>query len=142
MMIRFKPSHVISVLMGASALLVGAAGYAAPQLRDRLYYQPQRDRAQSAALELAGKQTAFRRSKGNFIAFAAGNGAALKTLGMTNSGWPLDGYQFDARATAEKGLLVRALPRGEAVQALEVGAQMFVVELAPSGGVRRSGWYP
>lgn len=140
MMAWFKPNLIVPILMGACALLLGAAGYAAPQLRDRLYFQPQRALAESAALELARRQTAFRQSNGKFVAFAAGNMAALTTLGMTSA--TSDSFQYDARATPEKGLVIRALPRGEAVQGLKVGAQMFVVELAPSGAVSRSGWVP
>ena len=42
----------------------------------------------------------------------------------------------------DNSLRLRALPRPDSVRELKVGAQMFVAELAPRGGVNRSGWVP
>ena len=51
-------------------------------------------------------------------------------------------FLFDASLMPDKSLRLRALPRPDSVHDLKVGAQMFVAELAPKGGVDRSGWDP
>jgi hypothetical protein len=137
-----RSSQIASVFLAALAALVATLGYFAPDLRDALFFQPHRARVEAAMLQLAEREGAFRRAKGKFVAFETVNMNALQTLAVNHQTWPSDNFQFDARATPEKGLRIRALPRAEAIQGLEVAAQMFVVELAPSGGVSRSGWYP
>ncbi len=137
-----RPSQTSFALLAALAVLVAILGYFMPDIREALSFKPQRARVEAAVLHLAVREKAFRRAKGHFEAFGAANMDALQALAVDLQNWPSDYFQFDARPTPNKGLRIRALPRAEAVQGLHVGAQMFVAELAPSGGVSRSGWVP
>ena len=141
-MARRKPGYAVSALLGASAVLVATLAYYMPDLREALFFKPQRARVEAAVLHLAEREKVFRRARGRFVSFGVANRGALQTLAVNPQIWPTDNFQFDARDTPEKGLRIRALPRADAVQGLQVDARMFVADLAPSGSVSRSGWYP
>jgi hypothetical protein len=137
-----KPGYAMSALLGASAVLVTTLAYYIPDMREAVFFKPQRSRVEAAVLHLAEREKAFRSAKGRFVSFGVANRSALQTLAVNPQAWPTDNFQFDARDTPEKGLRIRALPRADAVQGLQVDARMFVADLAPSGSVRSSGWYP
>jgi hypothetical protein len=137
-----KSSRLLFVPLIALAAIVAIAGYFMPQIRETVFFQPQRDRAEAAVLQLAARERIFRRAKGRFETFGAASMDALQALAVNRQDWPSDNFQFDASVTPQNGLRVRALPRSEAVQGLHVAPQMFVAELAQSGGITRSGWVP
>jgi len=137
-----KASHLTFVPLAALAVIVGTAGYFMPDIREAAFFKPQRAHAEAAVLQLAARERVFRRAQGRFETFGAASMDALQALAVDRQDWPSDNFQFDASVTAGNGLRIRALPRSEAVQGLHVGAQMYVAELTPSGGIARSGWYP
>ena len=137
-----KASQMVFVPLLALAILVAIAGYFMPNIREAIFFKPQRARAEAAVLQLAARESDFHRANGHFETFGAVNGDALHALAVDQKDWPSDNFQFDASATAGSGLRIRALPKAEAVRGLQVGAQMFVTELAARGGTGRSGWYP
>lgn len=128
-------------LLGLAAILM-VAGYFMPHMREAIFFKPQRARAEAAVLQLASRERVYRRARGHFQTFGTASADALGVLAVDSQGWPSDTFQFEASTTPQNGLRIRALPRSEAVQALKVDAQLFVAELAPSGGITRSGWYP
>jgi hypothetical protein len=136
------PGQMSFALLTALAVLVAIAGYFMPDIREAVFFKPERARVEAAVLRVAVRERAFRRAKGHFETFGAASMDALQALAVDRQDWPSDNFQFDAKVTSDNGLRVRALPRSEAVQGLRVGAQIFVAELTPSGGVARSGWYP
>jgi len=137
-----KASQLSFVPLIALAVIVAIAGYFMPAIREAVFFKPQRARAEAAVLQLAARERVFRRAQGHFQTFGAASMDALQALAVDRQDWPSDYFQFDASVTPQNGLRIRALPRSEAVQGLHVGAQLFVAELAPSGGMTRSGWYP
>ena len=124
------------------AVIVAVIGYLMPDIRETVFFKPQRVRVEAAVQQLAAREQAFRRSRGHFQAFGIASTDALQALAVDRQNWPSDMFQFEAHTTPQNGLRIRALPRSEAVQALKVDAQFFVAELAPSGGITRSGWAP
>ena len=124
------------------AAVVAIMGYFLPDVREALFFKPQRARVEAAVMQLAARERAFRHQRGHFQAFGIASMDAFQALAVDRQDWPSDYFQFDASVTPQNGLRIRALPRSEAVQGLHVGAQLFVAELAPSGGMARSGWYP
>jgi len=126
----------------ALAGIVAVAGYFMPDIRDAMFFKPQRARAEAAMQQLVAREQAFHRARGHFQTFGIASMDALQALAVDRREWPSDMFQFDASMTPQKGLRLRALPRSEAVQGLKVDAQFFVAELAPSGGMARSGWVP
>jgi hypothetical protein len=137
-----KISRLLFVPLLALAAMVATAGYFMPQIREALFFKPQRNRVEAAVLQLAERERAFHHAKGRFETFGAASMDALQALAVDRQDWPSDNFQFDASTTPQKGLRVRALPRSEAVQGLHVAPQIFVAELAPTGGITRSGWVP
>ena len=126
----------------ALEVIVAIAGYFMPDIREAVFFKPQRARVEAAMQQLVMREQAYRRARGHFQTFGIASMDALQALAVDRQDWPSDIFQFDASMTPQKGLRIRALPRSEAVQGLKVGAQLFVAELAPSGGITRSGWYP
>jgi hypothetical protein len=132
-----------AILLVVLALLIVVAGLFMPTLRDTLVFKPRRDLAEAVVLQVAARETALRKTKGHYEPFTPGDAPMhLPVLGISSQNWPSDDFLFEARMMPDSRLRIRALPRPEAVQQLRVGAQMFVAELAPSGGIARSGWYP
>jgi hypothetical protein len=131
------------VALSSLTALIAAAGFFMPDIRDTVFFKPQRERAAAVVLTLAGYEGALRRTKGRFDSFTPQQAAThLKAFGLNTQDWPFEDFLFDARVMPDDRLRLRALPRGESVQDLRVGGQMFVAELTPAGAVGRSGWYP
>jgi hypothetical protein len=123
-------------------LLVGLAVLVA-DIRDALVFKPRRQRAEAVVLQLAVRESAVRKAKGRFEPFAPADAAIhLSRLGVNTQSLPSEDFLFEASLMPNSHLRIRALPRPQAVQDLRVGAQMFAAELAPSGGISQSGWYP
>ena len=138
----WKAGQLMYLPLIALAIIVAIAGYFMPDLREAAFFKPQRAHAEAAVLQLAARERVFRRAQGRFETFGVASADALQALAVDRQNWPSENFQFDASVTAANGLRIRALPRSEAVQDLHVGAQMYVAELTPSGGLARSGWYP
>jgi hypothetical protein len=130
---------VILVLILGAGLLAGL-GWFAPEIRDAWYFAPARARAAEAVAQIARQERAARARTGHYQPFTTGNAdIQLRALGVSDI--PAD-YHFDATLLPDKGLRLRALPRSEQVLALKIGAQMYVSQLAPGGGVIKRGWVP
>jgi hypothetical protein len=131
------------VLLVVLALLFVIAGFFMPAMRDSLVFKPRRELAEAVVLQVAAHETVLRKTKGRFEPFTPADAPMhLPALGLSSQNWPSDDFLFEARVMPDNHLRIRALPRPEAVQQLRIGARMFVAELAPSGGVSQSGWYP
>jgi len=125
------------------AILVATAGVFMPDIRGQLVFKPRQGRAETMVMQIAARENRLRKGEGHFDTFAPAQAAAhARTLGVDMQDWPGEDFLFDASLMPDKSLRLRALPRGDSVRDLKVGAQMFVAELAPRGGVNRSGWYP
>jgi hypothetical protein len=125
------------------AVLVAGLGVVMPDIRDALIFKPRQGRAETVVMQLAARENHFRRGQGRFDTFSPPQAAAhARQLGLDMQDWPADDFLFDASLMPDKSLRLRALPRPDSVRDLKVGAQIFVAELAPKGGVNRSGWYP
>lgn len=135
------PPWIFAPVLGLAVIVV-AIGYFTPNIRETVFFKPQRVRVEAAVQQLAARERAFRRARGHFQAFGIASTDALQALAVNRQDWPSDTFQFEANTTPQNGLRIRALPRSEAVQELKVDAQFFVAELAPSGGITRSGWAP
>ena len=125
------------------AVLVAAAGVFMPDIRSQLVFKPRQGRAETMVMQIAARENRMRLGQGRFDTFTPPQAAAhARSLGLDMQDWPGEDFLFDAALMPDKSLRLRALPRGDSVRDLKVGAQMFVAELAPRGGVNRSGWYP
>lgn len=125
------------------ALLVATAGVFMPDIRNQLMFKPRQGRAETMVMQIAARETRLRMGQGHFDTFAPPQAAAhARALGLDMQDWPGEDFLFDASLMPDKSLRLRALPRPDSVRDLKIGAQMFVAELAPRGGVNRSGWYP
>jgi hypothetical protein len=123
------------------AVLVAVLGIFLPDIRDQLVFKPRRDRAQAVVSALASQQTALRRKQGHYVTFTPPQAVArLRAMGIADI--PTEDYLFDASLMADKSLRLRALPRPTSVRDLRISPRMYVAQLAPSGGVSRSGWVP
>ena len=130
-------------LLVLAAVLVAGAGLFMPDIRDALVFKPRRAQAEAAVLDVAARESRLRKSGGRFDAFTPGEATVhLRRMGMSLADWPSDDFVLDASLMPNGHLRIRALPRPEAVQDLRVGAQMFVADINPSGGVSQSGWSP
>ena len=137
-----KNRMTVAVLV-VLAVLVATAGVFMPDIRDRLMFKPRQGRAETMVMQIAARETRLRMGQGRFDTFAPPQAAAhARALGLDMQDWPGEDFLFDASLMPDKSLRLRALPRPDSVRDLKIGAQMFVAELAPKGGVNRSGWYP
>lgn len=137
-----KDRITFGVLAGL-AVLVAGLGVFMPDLRGELMFKPRQGRAETVVMQLAARENHLRRGEGRFDTFTPPQAAAhARALGLSMQDWPAEDFLFDASLMPDKSLRLRALPRPDSVRDLKVGAQMFVAELAPWGGVNRSGWYP
>ena len=128
------------ILLAVIAALIAGLGWLAPQIRDAWYFAPARAGAERAVGEIAQAERLLLRRRGHFDTFTTGIADShLRALGVTDAP---DNYLFDAAATPNKGLRLRALPKSDQVLALKVAPQMYVALLAPSGGVLQRGWAP
>ena len=131
------------VLLIALAVLVLVTGFFMTDIRDGLVFKPRRARAEAAVSQLAAREAVLRKASGRFDAFYPADAAShLQKLGVNSLDWPTDNFLFEASIMPNTHLLIRALPRPDAVQGLRVGAQMFVADLPPSGRISQGGWYP
>jgi hypothetical protein len=138
-----RKSQLNFALLVALAILVMAVGVFMPDIRNQLIFKPRRAKAEAAVMQLAAKENIVRRQKGLFDTFTPPQAAAhARALGLNMQDWPAEDFLFDASLMPDKSLRLRALPRPESVRDLKVAAQIFVAELAPGGGVSRSGWSP
>ncbi len=130
-------------MLGGLAALVAGIGIYMPDLRGALIFKPRQNRAETVVMQLAADENRLRRGEGRFDTFTPPQAAThARALGLDMQDWPAEDFLFEARLMPDQSLRLRALPRPESVRDLKVGAQMFVAELAPRGGVNRSGWYP
>lgn len=137
-----KNRMTLAVLL-VLAILVAGAGVFMPDIRAELMFKPRQGRAETVVMQLAARENRLRRGKGRFDTFTPPQAAAhARELGVDMQDWPAEDFLFDASLMPDQSLRLRALPRPESVRDLKIGAQMFVAELAPKGGVNRSGWYP
>jgi hypothetical protein len=138
-----RGSQLTAMLLVGLAVLVAILGFFMTDIRDMLIFKPRRERAQTAVMQLVARESALHKANGQYDVFAPADAALhLPKLGVNMQDLPSDDFLFEASLMPNSHLRIRALPRPEAVQDLRVGAQMFVAELAPSGGVSQSGWYP
>ena len=125
------------------AVLVAAAGVFMPDIRSQLVFKPRQGRAETMVMQIAARENRMRLGQGRFDTFTPPQAAAhARSLGLDMQDWPGEDFLFDAALMPDKSLRLRALPRPDSVRDLKIGAQMFVAELAPRGGVNRSGWLP
>ena len=125
------------------AVLVAAAGVFMPDIRSQLVFKPRQGRAETMVMQIAARENRMRLEQGRFDTFTPPQAAAhARSLGLDMQDWPGEDFLFDAALMPDKSLRLRALPRPDSVRDLKIGAQMFVAELAPRGGINRSGWYP
>jgi hypothetical protein len=138
-----RNSQLTLILLVGLAVLVAMLGFFMTDIRDALVFKPRRQRAEAVVLQLAVRESAVRKAKGRFEPFAPADAAIhLSRLGVNTQSLPSEDFLFEASLMPNSHLRIRALPRPQAVQDLRVGAQMFAAELAPSGGISQSGWYP
>src|SRR5579883_2588843 len=139
---NLKSRISVAVLL-ALAILVAGAGLFMPDIRAEVMFKPRQNRAESVVMQLAAREVHLRRGKGRFDTFTPPEAAAhSRALGVDMQDWPAEDFLFDASLMPDKSLRLRALPRPDSVRDLKVAAKMFVAELAPEGGINRSGWYP
>ena len=132
----------VAVLL-ALAVMVAGLGVFMPDIRGALMFKPRQGRAEAVVMQLAARENHLQRGAGRFDTFTPPQAAAhARVLGLDMQDWPGEDFLFDASLMPDKSLRLRALPRPDSVRDLKVGAQMFVAELAPKGGVNHSGWYP
>lgn len=130
-------------LLAGLAVLVAGLGIFMPDIREALVFKPRQGRAEAVVMQLVAHENRVRRGKGHFDTFTPPQAAQhARDLGLDMQNWPAEDFLFDASLMPDKSLRLRALPRPESVRDLKVGARIFVAELAPRGGVNRSGWYP
>jgi hypothetical protein len=130
-------------LLVVLAVMVATAGVFMPDIRSQLVFKPRQGRAETMVMQIAARENRLRMGQGHFDTFAPAQAAAhARALGLDMQDWPGEDFLFDASLMPDKSLRLRALPRGDSVRDLKIGAQMFVAELAPKGGVNRSGWVP
>ena len=72
-----KASHLTFVPLVALAIVVAAAGYYMPDIREAAFFKPQRVHAEAAVLQLAARERVFRRTQGRFETFGAASADAL-----------------------------------------------------------------
>jgi hypothetical protein len=137
-----KNRMTVAVLV-VLAVLVAAAGVFMPDIRGQLVFKPRQGRAETMVMQIAARENRMRLGQGRFDTFTPPQAAAhARSLGLDMQDWPGEDFLFDAALMPDKSLRLRALPRPDSVRDLKIGAQMFVAELAPRGGINRSGWYP
>ncbi len=137
-----KNRMTVAVLV-VLAVLIAAAGVFMPDIRSQLMFKPRQGRAETMVMQIAARENRLRKGQGHFDTFAPPQAAAhARALGLDMQDWPGEDFLFDASLMPDKSLRLRALPRPDSVRDLKIGAQMFVAELAPRGGVNRSGWVP
>ena len=137
-----KNRMTVAVLV-VLAVLIATAGVFMPDIRGQLMFKPRQGRAETMVMQIAARETRLRMGQGHFDTFEPPQAAAhARALGLDMQDWPGEDFLFDASLMPDKSLRLRALPRPDSVRDLKIGAQMFVAELAPKGGVNRSGWYP
>jgi hypothetical protein len=138
-----RKSRMTFGMLAGLAVLVGTLGVMMPDIRESLVFKPRQGRAEAVVMQLAAHENRIRKGKGRFETFTPPQAAQrARSLGVDMQNWPAEDFLFDASLMPDKSLRLRALPRPESVRDLKVGAQIFVAELAPRGGVNRSGWYP
>ena len=138
-----RKSRVTFGVLAGLAVLVAALGVFMPDIRESLVFKPRQGRAEAVVMQLAAHENRVRKGKGRFETFTPPQAAQhARSLGLDMQNWPAEDFLFEASLMPDKSLRLRALPRPESVRDLKVGAQIFVAELAPKGGVNRSGWYP
>jgi hypothetical protein len=138
-----RKSRMTFALLVALAILVAGLGIFMPSIRDQLIFQPRQAKAEAAVMQLAAKENIARRQTGHFDTFTPPQAAAhARALGVRMQDWPAQDFLFDASLMPDKTLRLRALPQPESVRDLKIRAQMFIADLAPAGGVSRSGWSP
>jgi hypothetical protein len=138
-----RKSRTTFGLLAGLAVLVATLGVFMPDIRESLVFKPRQGRAEAVIMQLAAHENRLRKGKGRFETFTPPQAAQhARALGLDMQNWPADDFLFDASLMPDKSLRLRALPRPESVRDLKVGAQIFIAELAPRGGVNRSGWYP
>lgn len=138
-----RKSRATFGLLAGLAVLVAAAGLFMPDIRESVIFKPRQGRAEAVVMQLAAHENRLRKGKGRYETFTPPQAAArARALGLDMQNWPAEDFLFDASLMPDKSLRLRALPRPESVRDLKVGAQIFIAELAPRGGVNRSGWYP
>jgi hypothetical protein len=137
-----KNRMTVAVLV-VLAVLIAAAGVFMPDIRSRFIFKPRQSRAETMVMQIAARENRLRLGQARFDIFTPPQAAShVRALGLDMQDWPGEDFLFDASLMPDKSLRLRALPRPDSVRDLKIGAQMFVAELAPSGGVNRSGWYP
>lgn len=138
-----RKSRARFAVLAGLAVLVGIAGVFMPDIREKLMFKPRQGRAEAAVMQLAAHENRMRKGRGRFEIFTPPQAAQrARALGLDMQNWPAEDFLFDASLMPDNSLRLRALPRPESVRDLKIGAQIFIAELAPQGGVNRSGWYP
>jgi ABC-type phosphate transport system auxiliary subunit len=137
-----KDRMIFAALAGLAVLMAGL-GIFLPDLRAEWMLKPRGARAETVVMQLAAQETRMRRQKGSYMAFTAPQAAQhARSMGLDMQNWPAEDFLFDASLMPDKSLRLRALPRADSVRDLKVSGKMYVAELAPAGGINRSGWYP
>ncbi len=131
------------LLFSATGLAAVAVGFYMPQIRDAMVFEPARRNVEDAVRRIAEGQRVALTKTGKFVPLSAANTApGSAALGLDWTSLSGQGFQFDAALQPSRQLRVRALPQPDAVSALRVPAQMYVVDLSPKGEFVRGAWLP
>ena len=142
MMGRGMSFALLAALVAADLGLIGL-GAIMPDLRQKYVFAAQQSRVESAMRAIEAGERRLQKKTGQYAAFnATGFAAKSRELALNWDAVPSDKFQFDAQLLPDRSLRLRALPRGEAVAALNVAPRMFVAELPPKQRSAKAGWYP
>jgi len=142
MMRRGMSFALLAALVAADLGLIGL-GAIMPDLRQKYIFAAQASRVEDAVRAIEAGEMRLKAKTGQYAAFnAVGFAAKSPSLKLNWDSIPSDKFQFDAQILPDRRLRLRALPRGEAVAALNIAPQMFVAELPAKPGGAKPGWYP
>jgi hypothetical protein len=120
-----------------SAILVFAA-FSAGWWRDAYVFAPRIHAVEAAMSDLVESQRKVKEETGSFSAIGsemAGKSATMRA--------EVDSvFLFDSAPLETGGLRLRAIPRPQAVENLQVPGRMLINELSAAGKVIRSEWLP
>jgi hypothetical protein len=142
MMGRGHSLTLLVVLLTADLGLI-ALGVMMPQLRQDFIFAPEEARVQIAIKAIEAGEQRLHRQTGQYLAFGPeGFAAKSRQLKLDWDVLPSNHFQFDAQLLDDHRLRLRAMPRGDAVAALDIAPRMFVAELPARPDGAKAGWYP
>ncbi|MBV9549434.1 MAG: hypothetical protein JO256_07155 [Alphaproteobacteria bacterium] len=133
---------LLPVLTGLALAALALAFYA-PALRETFVFKPARAAAERTVRRIAEAEAVRLRKEGSLLPLSASQTVAgSHVLGLDWETVAASGFQFDAHIQPNQHLQIRALPKPEAVSALEVAPQIYVADISPKGQFLSGVWSP